>query len=60
MSALQILSLSQSDFENKLEEVFDENRFKEYSDVCKEFVNQINLRKMSKGFAFINRILFMS
>ena len=58
MSALRIVSLSHSDFENKLVEVFDEDSFKEYSDVCKEFVNQINLRKISKGFAFINRYFF--
>ena len=48
------MSLSQSDFENKLKEVFNEDNFKEYSDVCKEFVNQINLQKMSKGLAFMN------
>ena len=59
LSALRIMSLSQSDFENKLEEVFSEDRFKEHSDVCKEFVNKINLQKISKGFAFINRIVFL-
>ena len=58
MTSIRIISLSQSDFELKLEEVFNEDSFKEYSDVCKEFVNQINLQKMSKGFAIINRFFF--